>query len=96
MNDIQQVFSYAGAEAFVVEDRGRTVAIVPANVKTGRDPRKIAGDIARLSELKDFVKITAFVQLKRAELALREGRHAEAHTIVAALIAATTQLKKHL
>ena len=61
-----------------------------------RPLRCVAGDIARLPELKDYVKITAFVQLKRAELSLREGHPAEAQAILQKLIAATTQLKKHL
>ena len=90
---IEKVAAFSGAGALVVTDRGRTVAIVPANVPRAT---KIAGEITLITELKAFLADTAFVQLKYIESALQRGEVWEAQKLLTKLIEATRQLKAKL
>ena len=95
MHDIQKVFSYMGAGALAVEDRGRTVALVPCDIK-GRKAEKVATEIALLPELKEFITHDGFVKTQAAIAALKDGDNLEAQRILTRLRESFRQIKDKL
>jgi hypothetical protein len=95
MHDIQKVYDFGGQDAFQVEDRGRLVAIVPANIK-GRKAEKVAAEIALLPELKEFVTRDGFVKTQSIIIALKDGDITGAQQILSRLRESFRQLKDRL